>query len=133
MTSRTHQDEIISSLSIPTSQFKHVEKPTLKCLHCQTSFVYEGVMRLSSNSSSDTSMKCGLICPLPSCGQNLSLFSLLIQLTLVGQKFIQKYYDGYLICDEPTCHYRTRKIPLKQTHPCPSVNCQGSLRLEVSS
>lgn len=50
------------------------------------------------------------------------------------RRFIKKYYDGWLICEEPTCGNRTRHLPLQfsRTGPlCPAC-MKATLRPEYS-
>jgi DNA polymerase alpha subunit A len=110
------QDTCLLSIQMnDADRFKDVEKPTIVCIYCKDQFLYDGVIRKSHREE----MQCGLICPSASCNRILPCSSLLAQLIILSRGFIQKYYDAYFECDEPTCRYRTRKIFLNRNHHCP--------------
>uniref|UniRef100_A0A8C4X2G6 DNA polymerase n=1 Tax=Eptatretus burgeri TaxID=7764 RepID=A0A8C4X2G6_EPTBU len=55
------------------------------------------------------------------------------QLELDVRKHIQHYYAGLLVCEEPTCGHRTRRLPLRFSRSGPTcMACQSAiLRPEV--
>jgi DNA polymerase alpha subunit A len=123
---------ILSTQMNDSERFKHAEKPSLRCSYCKQLFVYEGIVRKIPSSSHQNTSVCGLVCPNSSCSRVPSSFSIISQLTCMARDFIQKYYDAYLECDEPSCRYRTRKIPLTMAPYCSMMGCQGVLHIEAS-
>ena len=115
-----------------SERFKHAEKPSLRCFYCKQLFVYEGIVQKNPSPSYQNTIMCGLLCPNSSCSRVLPSVSVISQLTCMARDFIQKYYDAYLECDEPSCKYRTRKIPLTLSPHCSMMGCQGVLHIEVS-
>jgi DNA polymerase alpha subunit A len=123
---------MLSSQLSDGERFKYSEKPCLRCLYCKQRFVYEGVVRRSLGTpQSQSTMHCGLLCPNSTCSRALPSFSIIAQMTCAARDFIQKYYDANLECDEPSCTYRTRKIPLSVIPRCFMAGCQGILHFEV--
>ena len=50
----------------------------------------------------------GLVCP--SCKAPLGEGSLQVQLEVQIRKHIARYYEGWLVCDDSVCGYRTRMM-----------------------
>lgn len=111
-----------------SERFKYAEKPILMCIYCKERFTYSGVIQKIPHQEE---MLCGLVCPSVSCYRALPCYSIIAQLMVISRSFIQKYYDAYLECDEPTCKYRTRKMPLNVGHRCLMLGCQGIMHMEV--
>ena len=66
----------------------------------------------------------------PSCLKPIALGSLLIQLEVQIRTWIAKYYEGWTICDDPTCGHRTRMMSVYGRR-CLQPGCRGSVEFEV--
>ncbi|CAO3599919.1 unnamed protein product [Absidia cylindrospora] len=74
-------------------------------------------------------MEYGLSCM--HCQQALSIPTIRIQLTLAIRSFIRRYYEGWLICDDPTCSNRTRTMSVFGRR-CVARGCQGAMTREYT-
>ncbi|CAO3612526.1 unnamed protein product [Cunninghamella echinulata] len=70
---------------------------------------------------------CSLQCP--ACLQMMGTASILAQLTLHIRKCINKYYQGWLQCEEIECTYRTNDISTRCKN---TVECNGLLKREYT-
>lgn len=73
----------------------------------------------------------GLQCPNPSCKAVAQQASASVQLTGAIRKYIQKYYQGWIVCDDQACRNRTRMVGVIGRR-CLVEGCQGSMQKEVS-
>ncbi|KAF8703965.1 hypothetical protein AX14_014078 [Amanita brunnescens Koide BX004] len=71
----------------------------------------------------------GAVCP--SCQRPIALGSLLIQLEVQIRTWIAKYYEGWTICDDPTCGHRTRIMSVYGRR-CLQLGCRGSVQFEYT-
>lgn len=46
------------------------------------------------------SLRCGILCPNSACAATLSAVRLCNLMTLEIRKYIQRYYDGHVVCGE---------------------------------
>ncbi|CAG8559948.1 13104_t:CDS:10 [Acaulospora morrowiae] len=105
-------------------RFKNVDKFNLKCTTCKQSSIYDGT---KSGHQLDAS---GIICGNVDCKKVLPLPSILTQLTCNIRSHIKRYYDGWLVCEEKGCGYRTRMITAKRK--CIIHGCYGVMINEYS-
>lgn len=75
--------------------------------------------------------KFGLLCDNMDCLDPLSTASLGVQLDLQIRNFISKFYEGWLVCDEPTCGNRSRMMRVYGKR-CLVLTCRGNVHFEVS-
>lgn len=68
----------------------------------------------------------------PHCQQIMPAPSLLAQVTAQIRKHIRKYYEGRMICDEPSCQNKTRQMSVNGRQ-CTARPCRGTLHKEVIS
>ncbi|KAI8333396.1 hypothetical protein BC941DRAFT_358178 [Chlamydoabsidia padenii] len=106
-------------------RFRNCERLELQCQHCQAKSRFEGIGRLVN----DETMEYGLSCA--ECRQELSPSFIHIQLTLAIRSFIRLYYEGWLICDEPTCFNRTRMMSVFGRR-CLANGCLGAMAREYT-
>ena len=59
----------------------------------------------------------------------MPLPSVVTQLIIVIRKHISRYYNGWMICDEQTCKYRTKMI--RANRSCINHECDGTMSEEV--
>jgi len=53
-------------------------------------------------------------------------------LDLVVRKFIHKYYEAWLVCEEQSCKTRTRQLYFKKGPRCIVPGCKGLMHQEYS-
>lgn len=73
----------------------------------------------------------GFFCSNIECRASLSTPSLAVQLDLQLRNFISKFYEAWLVCDEPTCGNRTRMMSV-YGKKCLVSGCRGAMHFEVS-
>ena len=105
----------------------------LTCLKCRHKFEFDG---LASSASKDYASPKGLKCPLPECAAPFRTLSLVCQVESQIRQLASKYYEGWLLCDEPTCGARTRSMSV-YGHRCLGPQglargCLGRMHWEVS-
>ncbi|CAG8582995.1 2831_t:CDS:10, partial [Diversispora eburnea] len=110
-------------------RFKNVEKLTLKCIHCKEARIYD-ILNLDLEKEEHRLEVTGIICGNKHCNKALPLPSVLAQVTCKIRKNIKRYYDGWHICDEEDCRYKTRMITAKRK--CVCNGCSGTLLEEVN-
>ena len=65
----------------------------------------------------------------PSCSAELKPASLEVQLQLQIRQHIAKYYEGWTVCDDPTCGNRTRMMGVYGRR-CLRPGCVGKVTFE---
>ena len=70
----------------------------------------------------------GLVCP--SCKAPLGEGSLQAQLEVQIRKYVARYYEGWLVCDDSVCGYRTRMMRV-YGRKCLRPECRGTMSYEV--
>lgn len=75
-------------------------------------------------------MVCGLVCD--NCHQLPNENGLVAQLTLAMRRNISRYYEGWLMCDDASCHNRTRQMSVYGSH-CIVGSCRGVMHHEVEA
>lgn len=105
-------------------RFKSSEALLLTCNNCDQEFKYEGILR-----QTEDTIECGLKCV--HCYQVIHYASLKAQLILNIRNYIDRYYQGWLLCDDPTCGNRTRMISVFGRR-CLADECRGTMKREVS-
>lgn len=107
-------------------KFKHAEKFVVTCPLCGTKDPFPGIFRDYAQA------KTGLSCK--SCGEIYTSGCLQNQLDLQVRACIQKFYEGWLECDEHSCRNRTRQPHFYKTHSrCIVPGCKGVQKLEYTS
>ena len=101
------QEEIFPLESqIPDNvRFKDATRLTLRCRACNHSFLFEGLAE-----SMDTLTPQGIICPQPNCKSLMKNLTVVAQLEHAIRVQTSRYYDGWLVCDDPSCGNRTRAM-----------------------
>lgn len=117
---------------IPDSvRFENAARLTLSCRFCKQKTVFEG---LAGSSHMCTAQ--GVICPNQECKKAFSVLSLVAQLESQIRAQTAKYYEGWLICDDPSCGNRTRQMSV-YGHRClgprgRAEGCLGRMSYEYS-
>lgn len=89
-------------------------------------FIYFSV---NANSTGTDIVHC-FECPEPNCGKLLNPYSIASQLNNAIRNDIQRYYDGWVVCDDPACRNRTRQIGVYGRR-CLVPGCRGVMHPEV--
>lgn len=122
-------DSEFTTLDSQTSEaerFRYCDPLSLNCPSCfERDIEYKGIIRTLENGD----VVCGLDCT--KCQKTISPTSLRIQLILTIRKYIQRYYDGWFVCDDETCGNRTRMLSMFGRR-CIINSCRGSMKREVS-
>nr|XP_019612610.1 PREDICTED: DNA polymerase alpha catalytic subunit [Rhinolophus sinicus] len=113
-------------------KYRDCERFKCPCPVCGTENIYDNVFEGSGTDTELSLYRCSNI----NC--NASPMNFLVQLNnkliLDIRRFIKKYYEGWLICEEPTCRNRTRRLPLQfsRNGPLCQVCMKATLRPEYS-
>ncbi|KAH8199068.1 hypothetical protein TruAng_006755 [Truncatella angustata] len=113
---------------IPDSiRFSDCTRLQLRCRKCKTSNVFEGLLG-SLKSITPTGVTC------KTCSASISNLSIVAQVETAIRKQTAKYYEGWLVCDDPQCGNRTRQMSVKGDR-CLGPNglgkgCLGKMRYE---
>ena len=68
------------------------------------------------------------------CNGTFSMTRLANAITRAVRDHLQRYYAGWMVCDEKSCQNRTRQLSLKQRgFQCLIPNCTGTMEREYSS
>lgn len=77
----------------------------LKCLACKHTFPFLGLAP-----SLDCVTPKGIVCPSPTCGSLFRTLTLVAQVEHAIRNLTNQYYEGWLVCDDPSCGNRTRSM-----------------------
>ncbi|KAI9876415.1 MAG: DNA-directed DNA polymerase alpha catalytic subunit pol1 [Pleopsidium flavum] len=125
------QEEIFPLESqVPDSvRFKDAARLNLRCRFCKDSFLFEGLTASAGCCSPN-----GISCSNTSCGKPFSTHSVVAQLENAIRQQTGKYYEGWLVCDDPSCGNRTRQMSV-YGHRClgpkgQATGCLGRMSYE---
>ncbi|XP_032973524.1 DNA polymerase alpha catalytic subunit isoform X2 [Rhinolophus ferrumequinum] len=113
-------------------KYRDCERFKCPCPVCGTENIYDSVFEGSGTDMELSLYRCSNI----NC--NASPMNFLVQLNnkliLDIRRCIKKYYEGWLICEEPTCRNRTRRLPLQfsRNGPLCQVCMKATLRPEIN-
>ncbi|ERE64155.1 DNA polymerase alpha catalytic subunit isoform 1 [Cricetulus griseus] len=133
-----HKDEETDALLGGPAQltdeekYKDCEKFKCPCPTCGTENIYDNVFEGSGIDLEPSLYRCSNV----DCKASPLTFMVQLsnKLTMDIRHCIKKYYDGWLICEEPTCRSRTRRLPLhfSRNGPLCPVCMKAVLRPEYS-
>jgi DNA polymerase alpha subunit A len=139
-----NQDNEIQPLEsqIPDSvRFKDATPLSLRCPSCRAVFPFRGLLPSQSASSEEKELHTyvghdGLACPQENCNALLPNLTVVAQMEAQIRQHIAKYYDGWLVCNEPACGMRTRQMSV-YGHRClgqkgTGLGCLGRMRFEYT-
>ena len=84
-------------------RFADCARLSLRCRKCKKSSVFEGMLE-----APDRVTPAGVACP--DCGAALSTLSVVAQIEHAIRTATARYYEGWLVCDDPSCGHRTRQM-----------------------
>lgn len=110
-------------------RFRDCTRLQLRCQRCKQSNPFEGLLR-----SADHVTRDGIMCPI--CGMAISTLSIVAQLERQAREAAARYYEGWVICNDPTCGNRTRQISVYGKYRClgpkgTARGCTGLINWEV--
>ncbi len=122
---RDHDQEFqtftLQSQISDAERYKHVEKLLITCHLCKVPYEFHGLRQAG--------MKNGMVCPNVSCQKMINPKTIAVQMVMNIRRHIEKYGKMYLICDDPSCHVRTRQMSLYGKR-CLNTGCKGQMRHE---
>ncbi|KAF9187397.1 DNA-directed DNA polymerase alpha catalytic subunit pol1 [Haplosporangium sp. Z 767] len=121
------QDEEFQTLGSQLSdaeRYKDAEPLELRCRACQTVYKCSALL-METESSSHFGLQC------PNCSTIAQPASAGVQLTLAIRKYIQRYYQGWVVCDDQGCRNRTRMVSVVGRR-CLVEGCYGRMHNEFS-
>ena len=122
-------------------RFKDCNALDLCCLECRRHFEYRGLNH-SPPSEEVPEVPHGLLnnnglsCPHTGCNRSMSTLTLSSQLDSQIRKHTAKYYDAWLVCDDPACGMRTRQMSVHGRRCLGpqglAYGCAGRMKFEYS-
>ncbi|KAG0046869.1 DNA-directed DNA polymerase alpha catalytic subunit pol1 [Gryganskiella cystojenkinii] len=106
-------------------RYKDAEPLQFLCRSCQTSFSCTA-LHMEKDSTSHFGLQC------PSCSSIVQPASATVQLTNAIRKYIQRFYQGWVVCDDQGCKNRTRMVSVVGRR-CLSEGCRGRMNTEYSA
>ena len=73
----------------------------------------------------------GIVCPDGSCKVQISTFTVNAQLENQIRRHLSRYYENWLVCDEPACVARTRQMNVYGKR-CLITGCHGQMTQEYN-
>ena len=137
LSSASRADDGVQSVTPLESQqpdeirYKDCPRLQLTCLACKNRFPFLGIL-----SSLEAVTPKGIICPVDGCKKLFKTISLVAQTEHAIRTLASEYYEGWLICDDPSCGARTRSMSV-YGHRCLGPNgfargCLGRMGWEKS-
>uniref|UniRef100_A0A8C0F8T7 DNA polymerase n=1 Tax=Bubo bubo TaxID=30461 RepID=A0A8C0F8T7_BUBBB len=91
-------------------KYRDCERFKFCCLRCGTENIYDNVFDGSGRFIEPSLQRCSKTeCEEPPFNYVVQMSN---KLLLDIRRYLGKYYNGWLICEEPTCQNRTRRLPL---------------------
>ncbi|KAG0199110.1 DNA-directed DNA polymerase alpha catalytic subunit pol1 [Mortierella sp. GBA30] len=121
-----HEEELqtLGSQLSDAERYKDADAFEIRCRSCQTTYTCSSLMM-----ELDSSSRFGLQCP--SCMAIAQPASAAVLLTGAIRKYIQRYYQGWVICDDQGCRNRTRMVGVIGRR-CLVDGCRGIMHNEYS-
>nr|UWK20247.1 DNA polymerase alpha subunit [Trichoderma rhododendri] len=89
-------------------RFVDCKRLSLRCRKCKATCAFEGLM-----GSPDRVTASGVICP--GCSAVIPTLSVVAQVEHAVRLQTSRYYEGWLVCDDPQCGNRTRQMSVYGT------------------
>jgi len=106
-------------------RFKDADPFTVRCRSCKGQVSFDPI----SERESSLLLPSGPTCP--GCHTVMGGASLQVQLEAQIREHIGKYYEGWTVCDDPTCGNRTRSMGVYGRR-CLRQGCRGTVAFEYS-
>jgi len=113
-------------------RFKSVDRFFLKCEACGERSEFLGALRIDEGKTLGSGLRCAHSdCNAPALWGSTSHYDCFARISnavsLSVQKYLRKYYQGVLICDESTCSLETTQQSVLGDK-CPARGCMGRLK-----
>ncbi|KZT09817.1 uncharacterized protein LAESUDRAFT_756049 [Laetiporus sulphureus 93-53] len=115
----------LDSLISEAERFNDADHFIVRCRQCKAEIAFEPI----SDRESSLLLPSGPTCP--GCKSVMGTASLQVQLETQIREHINKYYEGWTVCDDPTCGNRTRMMRVYGRR-CLRQGCAGSVSFEYS-
>lgn len=121
-------------------RFKDCEALGLLCLGCRHRFEYRGITSVIQQEEAlipaGMLTNNGLACPRAECKKVTPTLTLVAQLESQIRRHTARYYESWLVCDDPACGMRTRQMSV-YGHRCLGPKglahgCSGRMTFETS-
>ncbi|CAJ0769423.1 22753_t:CDS:10, partial [Entrophospora sp. SA101] len=107
--------------------FKNVDRFLIKCYYCDNEdYYFEGI----NTNEGHQQINGNILCSSAACNKEIPLPSVATQLIIAFRKHISRYYNGWIICDEQTCKYRTKMI--RANRSCIDNECYETMSEEYN-
>lgn len=133
---RADDDKFFKPLALDDfERFKDADPLVLECDNCHTKFNFSSIVsKKATEDEGDSDFTFGHTCTNEDCQMELDYSVVCNQVHMFIRKHIQRYYAGWLACDDPSCSHRTRTLYLKSSVPkCTIPRCGGKMYQEYSS
>ncbi|KAG0267938.1 DNA-directed DNA polymerase alpha catalytic subunit pol1 [Linnemannia exigua] len=121
------QDQELQTLGSQLSdaeRYKDAEPLEIRCRSCQSTYSCSSLM-MEKDGASFFGLQC------PSCSAIAQPASASVQLANAIRKYIQKYYQGWVVCEDQGCRNRTRMVSVLGRR-CLVEGCRGAMHREYS-
>ncbi|KAK0266864.1 DNA-directed DNA polymerase alpha catalytic subunit pol1 [Friedmanniomyces endolithicus] len=141
------RSDVISTLEsqVPDHiRFKECEALGLLCLGCRRRFEFRGLSYQAPDADPDASEGApigaltneGLACPREGCRKKMGTLTLSCQLEAQIRRHTSRYYEAFLVCDDPACGTRTRQMSVYGRRCLGpkglAIGCSGRMAWEYS-
>ncbi|KIM44768.1 hypothetical protein M413DRAFT_442728 [Hebeloma cylindrosporum] len=127
-TSTGGDERVFSGLDSQTSdaeRFKDATPFRVRCRHCQGQLNFVPINSSEANLLLPTGPAC------PACSKTITSGSIQAQLEVQVREHIAKFYEGWTVCDDPTCDNRTRMMGVYGRR-CLRSGCKGHVTFEYT-
>ncbi|KAI1155061.1 hypothetical protein F4825DRAFT_409444 [Nemania diffusa] len=118
-------------------RFRDCTRLSLRCRKCKVSSPFYGLIPVPSDTEAIQAVTVtaqGISCP--SCSSSISNLSIVAQLEHAIRAQTSRYYEGWLVCNDPSCGNRTRQLSVGGTRCLGpkglASDCKGRMRYEYS-
>jgi DNA polymerase alpha subunit A len=108
-----------------SERFRDADPFIVRCRGCTGEIAFAPI----ADRAASLLLSSGPTCP--ACKTPMSSASLQVQLEAQIRAHIARYYEGWMICNDPTCGMRTRMMGVYPRN-CLRVECTGKVMFEVS-
>jgi DNA polymerase alpha subunit A len=130
----------LESQILDSIRFKDASPLLLRCRSCKAICTFHSILPAATESPEERPTGVvshdGITCPSESCKATMSNLSVVAQLDCQVKQHVAKYYQGWLVCDDPACGLRTRQIRV-YGHRCLGpkglgYGCSGRMKFEYT-
>lgn len=121
-------ERLFSSLDSQISdaeRFRDCDPLIIRCRGCQGEMPFVNICDRDSSIMQPSGAHC------LSCQSSITVVSMQMQLEAQIREHISRYYEGWTICDDPTCRNRTRMMGVYGRR-CLRQGCRGTVAFEYS-